>query len=162
VPPLRAVPLAVAASLFRDYVDRNTALVCSGWNNVSDAWKKIKVANPALSKDQIKILTHKPKDDLGVRLAMTYPEIAAMQVRAILDAACVVKKEGHDVHPEPLFWRTSSPRKRNSSHSARTTSRRLRSVSRVTTRAASCLSTSSAGFWLSTRSCRSTPKASAS
>jgi beta-lactamase superfamily II metal-dependent hydrolase len=54
------------ASLFRDHVDGNTALVCSGWNNVSDAWKKIKVANPALSKDQIKILTHKPKDDLGI------------------------------------------------------------------------------------------------
>jgi pyruvate,orthophosphate dikinase len=39
----------------------------------------------------------------GVRLAITYPEIAAMQVRAILDAACVVKKEGHDVHPEIMI-----------------------------------------------------------
>jgi len=30
-----------------------------------------------------------------------------MQVEAILEAACTVKKEGHDVHPEimiPLAW----------------------------------------------------------
>jgi len=39
----------------------------------------------------------------GVRLSITYPEIAAMQVRAILEAACRVKKEGHDVHPEIMI-----------------------------------------------------------
>lgn len=39
----------------------------------------------------------------GVRLAITFPEIAEMQVRAVLDAACVVKKEGHDVHPEIMI-----------------------------------------------------------
>ena len=49
----------------------------------------------------------------GVRLAVAYPEIAAMQVRAILDAACAVKKEGHDVHPEimiPLAFSTGELR----------------------------------------------------
>ena len=39
----------------------------------------------------------------GVRLAITYPEIASMQVQAILEAACTVKKEGHDVHPEIMI-----------------------------------------------------------
>jgi pyruvate,orthophosphate dikinase len=39
----------------------------------------------------------------GVRLAVTYPEIATMQVRAILEAACTVQKEGHDVHPEIMI-----------------------------------------------------------
>jgi pyruvate,orthophosphate dikinase len=39
----------------------------------------------------------------GVRLGITYPEIPAMQVRAILEAACTVKKEGHDVHPEIMI-----------------------------------------------------------
>jgi pyruvate, orthophosphate dikinase len=39
----------------------------------------------------------------GVRLAITFPEIPAMQVRAILDAACTVKLEGHDVHPEIMI-----------------------------------------------------------
>ncbi len=36
----------------------------------------------------------------GVRLAITYPEIPRMQVRAILRAACAVHKEGKSVLPE--------------------------------------------------------------
>jgi pyruvate,orthophosphate dikinase len=39
----------------------------------------------------------------GVRLCVTYPEIAAMQVRAILTAACTVKKEGVEVLPEIMI-----------------------------------------------------------
>ena len=36
----------------------------------------------------------------GVRLAITYPEIYCMQIRAILEAAAECVKEGTDVHPE--------------------------------------------------------------
>ncbi|MEE8434470.1 MAG: putative PEP-binding protein, partial [bacterium] len=36
----------------------------------------------------------------GCRLAITYPEIYNMQVRAIVEAACIVKKEGVQVNPE--------------------------------------------------------------
>jgi pyruvate,orthophosphate dikinase len=39
----------------------------------------------------------------GVRLGVTYPEIAAMQVRAILEAACAVQKEDSEVHPEIMI-----------------------------------------------------------
>ena len=39
----------------------------------------------------------------GVRLAVTYPEIAEMQVRAIFSAACLVQKEGIAVHPEVMI-----------------------------------------------------------
>jgi len=39
----------------------------------------------------------------GVRLAITFPEIYEMQVRALLDAACIAKKEGCDVHPEIMI-----------------------------------------------------------
>ncbi len=39
----------------------------------------------------------------GCRLGITYPEITAMQARAILEAACEVKKEGIDVHPEIMI-----------------------------------------------------------
>jgi pyruvate,orthophosphate dikinase len=49
----------------------------------------------------------------GVRLAITYPEIPAMQVQAILEAACTVQQEGHDVHPEimiPLAFSASELR----------------------------------------------------
>ncbi len=39
----------------------------------------------------------------GCRLAITYPEIYAMQVRAILEAAIHVTREGGDVHPEIMI-----------------------------------------------------------
>jgi pyruvate,orthophosphate dikinase len=40
----------------------------------------------------------------GCRLAVTYPEIAKMQARAIMEAACNVKKEcGYDIVPEIMI-----------------------------------------------------------
>ena len=39
----------------------------------------------------------------GCRLGIAFPEITAMQARAILEAACIVKKEGVDVHPEIMI-----------------------------------------------------------
>lgn len=39
----------------------------------------------------------------GCRLGIVYPEITAMQARAIIEAACQVKKEGIDVHPEIMI-----------------------------------------------------------
>jgi pyruvate,orthophosphate dikinase len=39
----------------------------------------------------------------GCRLGIVYPEITAMQARAILEAACEVLKEGIDVHPEIMI-----------------------------------------------------------
>ncbi|MCA9521303.1 MAG: pyruvate, phosphate dikinase [Myxococcales bacterium] len=39
----------------------------------------------------------------GCRLGITYPEIYEVQVRAIVEAACEVKKAGLDVHPEIMI-----------------------------------------------------------
>lgn len=39
----------------------------------------------------------------GCRLGIVYPEITAMQARAILEAACAVKKEGISCHPEIMI-----------------------------------------------------------
>ncbi|MFO0945461.1 MAG: pyruvate, phosphate dikinase [Planctomycetota bacterium] len=39
----------------------------------------------------------------GCRLGIVYPEITAMQARAIFEAACLVKSEGVDVHPEVMI-----------------------------------------------------------
>ena len=39
----------------------------------------------------------------GCRLGVTYPEITEMQVRAILEAACEIAKEGLGVHPEIMI-----------------------------------------------------------
>ncbi len=76
----------------------------------------------------------------GCRLGITFPEIYEMQVRAIFEAACDVKKQGIDARPEvmiPLVGtkrgsrfrgqrssRISSRRTRSSSPSVRTISRR--------------------------------------
>jgi pyruvate,orthophosphate dikinase len=39
----------------------------------------------------------------GVRLGIHIPELTTMQVRAIFEAACIVAKEGVDVHPEVMI-----------------------------------------------------------
>lgn len=46
----------------------------------------------------------------GCRLAVTYPEIYQMQVRAIVEAACIVKKEGVAVQPEIMVPLVSEAR----------------------------------------------------
>ncbi|MEJ2655877.1 MAG: pyruvate, phosphate dikinase [Desulfobacterales bacterium] len=43
----------------------------------------------------------------GVRLGIHIPELTIMQVRAIFEAACMVAKEGIDVHPEVMIPLTS-------------------------------------------------------
>jgi pyruvate,orthophosphate dikinase len=39
----------------------------------------------------------------GCRLVITYPEIAEMQTEAVISAACELKKEGVDAHPEIMI-----------------------------------------------------------
>ncbi len=39
----------------------------------------------------------------GCRLGIVYPEITEMQARAIFQAACIVKKENIDIHPEIMI-----------------------------------------------------------
>ena len=46
----------------------------------------------------------------GCRLVVTYPEIAEMQVRAIIEAACEMKSRGVDVLPEIMIPLTSGVR----------------------------------------------------
>jgi pyruvate, orthophosphate dikinase len=43
----------------------------------------------------------------GVRLGITRPALSAMQVRALFEAACQLKREGVDVHPEIMVAVTS-------------------------------------------------------
>ena len=43
----------------------------------------------------------------GVRLGMLVPELTTMQVRAVFEAACLVSREGIDVHPEIMIPLTS-------------------------------------------------------
>ena len=69
----------------------------------------------------------------GCRLGIAFPEITAMQVRAILEAACLVKKEGLDVHPEimiPLVG-TKKELEHQDRHRARGGRRRVRRAGHV-------------------------------
>ncbi len=59
--------------------------------------EKIKQRNEALHEFN-PMLGHR-----GCRLGVTYPEVYEMQVRAIMEAACAVKKAGVDVHPEIMI-----------------------------------------------------------
>ena len=45
----------------------------------------------------------------GVRLGITYPEIYAMQIRAILEAAAECVKEGVNIHPEMMVPQVVTP-----------------------------------------------------
>ncbi len=45
----------------------------------------------------------------GVRLGILYPEIVVMQVRAIFEAACRLKREGVDVRPEVMIPLVAHP-----------------------------------------------------
>ena len=51
--------------------------------------------------------THKEQNPMlghrGCRLAVTYPEISEMQTRAIIEAACEMKKKGVNVFPEVMI-----------------------------------------------------------
>ena len=62
----------------------------SPWTKFIAASKNCRKSNPMLG--------HR-----GCRLGIVYPEITAMQARAILEAACAVKKAGIDVHPEIMI-----------------------------------------------------------
>ncbi|MBN2794175.1 MAG: pyruvate, phosphate dikinase [Clostridia bacterium] len=62
--------------------------------------KTIEQVNQAIenAKEVNPMLGHR-----GCRLAITYPEIYEMQVKAIFEAACEVKRFGIDVHPEVMI-----------------------------------------------------------
>lgn len=66
---------------------------------------KDKKAKPADIRDRCEDL-HEMNPMLGhrgCRVAITYPEIYEMQCRAIFQAACMLKKEGIEVHPEIMI-----------------------------------------------------------
>ncbi len=71
---------------------------------IQDLAKKLKVseekirANIDALHEMNPMLGHR-----GCRLGIVYPEITRMQVRAIMEAACEVKKAGGDPHPEIMI-----------------------------------------------------------
>lgn len=65
--------------------------------------KEINLKENMLLQEE-KILESNPMLGLrGVRLGIVLPELTKMQVRAIIEAACIVTKEGGDVRPEIMI-----------------------------------------------------------
>ncbi|MDB5340406.1 MAG: pyruvate, phosphate dikinase [Planctomycetaceae bacterium] len=66
--------------------------------------KKIGQSAEAISKRVKELHESNPMlGHRGCRLGIVYPEITAMQARAIIEAACIVKAEGIEVHPEIMI-----------------------------------------------------------
>lgn len=76
-------------------------------NDEKEIEKLAKEMKVPLAQVQAKIQTlHEANPMLGhrgCRLGIVYPEITAMQARAIIEAACEVKQEGTDVRPEIMI-----------------------------------------------------------
>ena len=73
-------------------------------SQVDELAKSMGVSSKALARKVTELHEFNPMlGHRGVRLAVTYPEICAMQVRAILTAACKAKKEGAEVIPEVMI-----------------------------------------------------------
>jgi pyruvate,orthophosphate dikinase len=79
---------------FLPYTEADMAEVAKGMGVTVEV---IKQRNAALHEFN-PMLGHR-----GCRLGMTYPEVYEMQVQAIMEAACKVKSEGVDVHPEIMI-----------------------------------------------------------
>lgn len=75
-----------------------------GQDEIKDLAKKLKVSADKIDAkidalhEMNPMLGHR-----GCRLGIMYPEITRMQVRAIMEAACEVKKAGGDPHPEIMI-----------------------------------------------------------
>lgn len=71
---------------------------------INDLAKKMGV-KPSVIKDKVESLSEANPmlGHRGCRLGIMYPEITAMQARAIIQAACKVAKEGKKVYPEIMI-----------------------------------------------------------
>ncbi len=79
----------------------------SDLNEIDDLIDQVRTKENILRQAQI---LHEDNPMLGlrgVRLGIHIPELTLMQVRAIFEAACMVAKEGVEVHPEVMIPLTS-------------------------------------------------------
>jgi pyruvate,orthophosphate dikinase len=74
---------------------------------IDDLLKQVRSKEKVLSRVEV-LREDNPMLGLrGVRLGIHFPELPQMQVRAIIEAACLVTKEGGDVRPEIMIPLTS-------------------------------------------------------
>jgi pyruvate,orthophosphate dikinase len=86
------------AKEYREMLDERARLDALGVNPARTAALDEKLAKIDSLREANPMLGHR-----GCRLGITYPEITRMQARAILEAACLVKREGVKVQPEIMI-----------------------------------------------------------
>ncbi len=106
-PPLHEF-LPNHVDLMRDLADIKIRLIhAPNLAEIDDLLKQSKIKEKILKRVE-SIREENPMLGLrGVRLGIHIPELTMMQVRAIFEAACQVKKDGIDVHPEIMIPLTS-------------------------------------------------------
>jgi pyruvate,orthophosphate dikinase len=93
------------ADLTNDIADRRIKLSAGG----DEVALQAEIDDMSVMLDRVEALREEnPMLGLrGVRLGILRPELTRMQVRAIIEAACLVAGEGVDVHPEIMIPLTS-------------------------------------------------------
>jgi pyruvate, orthophosphate dikinase len=106
-PPLHEF-LPDHVELRRDLTDLKIRIKQAGTlDEVDDLLKRIREKQDILERVEDLRENNPMLGMRGVRLGIHIPELTIMQVRAIFEAACIVKKEGIDVHPEVMIPLTS-------------------------------------------------------
>jgi len=106
-PPLHEF-LPSHVDLLRDLADHKIRLLNAGTlEEIDTLLEKIEKEENILKRVESLHETNPMLGLRGVRLGIHIPELTVMQVRAIFEAACMVAKEGIDVHPEVMIPLTS-------------------------------------------------------
>ncbi|MGA8179876.1 MAG: pyruvate, phosphate dikinase [Desulfobacterales bacterium] len=106
-PPLHEF-LPSHVDLLRDLSDHKIRLLNAGTlEEIDTLLEKIEKEENILKRVESLHETNPMLGLRGVRLGIHIPELTVMQVRAIFEAACMVAKEGIDVHPEVMIPLTS-------------------------------------------------------
>jgi pyruvate,orthophosphate dikinase len=106
-PPLHEF-LPSHIDLLRDLADHKIRLLNAGTlEEIDTLLEKIEKEENILKRVESLHETNPMLGLRGVRLGIHIPELTVMQVRAIFEAACMVAKEGIDVHPEVMIPLTS-------------------------------------------------------
>ena len=102
-PPLHEFLPELSTVLLENQELKMTNAMSRSLLNITPLDKEIKTKNKVISL--IRSLSEEnPMMGLrGCRLGIVWPEISEMQVKAIFEAACQLKKEGIDVHPEVMI-----------------------------------------------------------
>jgi pyruvate, orthophosphate dikinase len=83
---------------YREMIEERARLDALGFNPERQRALEERIAKIEVLREANPMLGHR-----GCRLGITYPEIYGMQVRAIIEAACIVREQGVQVAPEIMI-----------------------------------------------------------